>query len=401
VTARAALIFDVYLGYHHARLDAARGVAEVVGIEIAGRSNEYDWAESTAAAHCHTLFPKQRSAEIAPRDLREVLFAHLDAIAPDVVFVPGWSTPAALLSLSWCGLRQCAAIMMCDSTAGDAPRAAVREAPKRALLSGCAAAFVSGSRSARYVQQLGMSAAHVHTGYDVVDVQAFAEGADAARGQAATVRAEWSLPEDYLLCVCRLVEKKNVHGLLAAYRLLRDAASRAVPDLVIAGAGPERARLEALRDSLGLAENVRFLGHVDNVALPALYGLARALVLPSLIEPWGLVVNEAIAAGLPVLISDRCGACDDLVTPSVNGWHFAPDDASSIAAAMSALLAHDDRAALSRASRMKAAQWGLPRFQAGVSASIATALSRRHVPSRTTMLLAETLARLPIPRAVA
>jgi glycosyltransferase involved in cell wall biosynthesis len=99
---------------------------------------------------------------------------------------------------------------------------------------------------------------------------------------------------------------------------LLQAFAQAAPEesiLVFAGAGPQRANLEAEAAQLGIQQRVRFLGFVNQSQLPALYTAANLLVLPSVYEPFAVVVNEAMCCGCPVIVSDQVGAARDLVAP--------------------------------------------------------------------------------------
>ncbi|MEI9973822.1 MAG: glycosyltransferase [Ignavibacteriota bacterium] len=99
---------------------------------------------------------------------------------------------------------------------------------------------------------------------------------------------------------------------------------------MLCGNGP---LLEALRteaERAGIADCVQFAGLKSTRELPAYYAFARCLVLPSTREPWGLVVNEAMASGLPVVVSNRCGSAEDLVEHGANGLVFDPSQASAL-----------------------------------------------------------------------
>jgi len=111
--------------------------------------------------------------------------------------------------------------------------------------------------------------------------------------------------------------------------------------------------------------------------LPAWYGLAGAFVHASTTEQWGLVVNEAMASGLPVLVSERCGCAPDLVKDGVNGFIFDPYDVERLARLMYRLAHGDvDRDAMGRASQEIIADWGLERFADGLAKAVDVAVSR-------------------------
>ena len=144
-------------------------------------------------------------------------------------------------------------------------------------------------------------------------------------------RAELRLPERYFLAVARFVPKKNLPLLLEAFASYRATAGDASWDLVLVGDGPLRGNLEQRIRQQGLEGAVQLQGFLQYEKLPALYGLASAFILPSTSEQWGLVVNEAMAAGLPVAVSSACGSAEDLVQKGVNGWTFEPTDLPSLA----------------------------------------------------------------------
>ncbi|MDX2042428.1 MAG: glycosyltransferase family 4 protein [Acidobacteriota bacterium] len=141
-----------------------------------------------------------------------------------------------------------------------------------------------------------------------------------------------STPRVIFLFVGRLVERKNVRLILQAARRL-DAERFAV---VIAGSGEQLAELKSLAADQA---NVHFLGNVAPADLPAVYGLADVLVLPARDEPWGLVINEAMASGLAIIAHQHCGAAVDLVAED-NGFKLSGFSVEELAAAMNALI-HD------------------------------------------------------------
>jgi glycosyltransferase involved in cell wall biosynthesis len=110
--------------------------------------------------------------------------------------------------------------------------------------------------------------------------------------------------------------------------------------------------------------------------LPNYYGLASAFVLPSISETWGLVVNEAMASGLPVLVSDRCGCAPDLVRDGTNGFTFDPYSVEEIASAMLRVWKMEDgelKRMGAESSRIIAA-WGPERFVSGLELAVVKAL---------------------------
>ena len=268
---------------------------------------------------------------------------------------------------------------MSDSTERDLPRHRWREAVKRRIVALHGSAFVAGTRQRDYLVSLGMAADCVRLGFDVVDNEHFAHGADLARRNAVAERARLGLPERYFLAVCRFVPEKNLLRLIEGYGQYRrrargdgDGAWR----LVIVGDGPLRQEASQLIGARGLADDVSLVGFRQYAELPAYYGLAGAFVHASTMEPWGLVVNEAMAAGLPVIVSERCGCVEDLVTGR-NGYRFDPSDAEGLGRLLHHVAsAGCEREALAREGRAVIAAWTPDRFASGLREAALLALHR-------------------------
>jgi glycosyltransferase involved in cell wall biosynthesis len=327
----------------------------------------YGWAPVTGEPG----FP--RRTLLLGRDPEEVPRAELEALLdtclaqgpqPSAVAVPGWASPGARALLRWAVRHGIPAILMSDSTEADAPRHWPKELAKRQLLRFFRAAFVAGAPQARYLEGLGFASERIFRGYDVVDNAHFAAGAKRAAGRR----------EPFFLASGRFVPKKNFARLLEAYALYRGLAGPMAWGLVLMGDGELRPALESLRTRFGLDGHVAFPGFRQYAELPAWYGRAGAFVLPSTSEQWGLVVNEAMAAGLPVLVSRRCGCAEDLVREGRNGFTFDPLDVPGLATLLRRT-AHGglDLAGMGEAGRMTVADWGLERFVTGLAAAVAAA----------------------------
>jgi len=140
-----------------------------------------------------------------------------------------------------------------------------------------------------------------------------------------------------VLHVGRLIPRKGVDRLLRAVAVARrDASLR----LVLAGSGPEEARLRRLAEALDIEADVEFRGFIDQPALPAAYAEADVFAFPTLDDPFGIVVLEAAASGLPIIGSPFGGAISDLVEDGDSGFVLDPDDTAAWAHAL-VVLAHD------------------------------------------------------------
>lgn len=358
MTVRPAIVIRRIGPYHRARLKALRDAADaVLALEVCRRDETYAWEEEAVPEGISraTLFAREADGrDIAT--LRHRIEGALDTFAPDCVAIPGWAEPAGLMALQWARRHGVPAVVMSDSQAHDAPRRRFAEWAKRAVLSSAGAAFAAGPTSCTYLVQLGMARHRIALGYDAVDNAHFSRGALTAR-QVPGSRERLGLPTRYLLAVARFVPQKNLLTLAGAFN---EARRRGLveADLVIVGEGPQRPALEALA---GPGVLVRPFASYD--ALPALYGLSEGLILPSLVEPWGLVVNEAMAAGRPVIVSEKAGAAPALVEDGVNGF-VCPPTHDGLLGAM-ARHADADADAMGRAAAATIAAWDLDRFVRG------------------------------------
>ena len=296
----------------------------------------------------------------------------LDSAAPDVVFIAGYARRFARATLAYAHARSLPAVLISDSTAHEARRASTIATAKRWIVSSCAAFFVAGTPQARQLETLGADPSQIFPGYDVVDNQAIRARVDALR--LGEVSRSGNNPEPYFLCVSRLVGQKNIPTLIEAARRFYTRRPETRRRVLIAGYGPLIDDLRQKIDSAGISNRVELLGGVPYASMPALYAGATSLILPSTSEPWGLVVNEAMAAGLPVVVSSVCGCAEDLVERDGNGFVFEPFDAEALTNIMMRLDTDADlRKRMSVRSHEIIDEWSLERFRDGASAAIEAA----------------------------
>ena len=196
------------------------------------------------------------------------------------------------------------------------------------------ALVVSSSGGVKYLESLGFAKDCIFLVPTAVDNDWWTDAA--ARVDRNATRAAWHVPADatVVLFCAKLQRWKGPMDLLDAFAQANVANSF----LVFAGDGAERKNLELRALELGIADRVRFLGFLNQSQLPSAYGASDVLVLPSLFEPFGLVVNEAMLCGLPVVVSDRVGAKFDLVRPDENGYVFPAGDINALAAILREIL---------------------------------------------------------------
>lgn len=349
--------FARYGPYHLARLDAAvRAIQplgwKVIGLETSGSDATYSWditMRDGAGAHVITAFPNRVHEQITLAECKRGLHPLLEKLQPDAVAIAGWGSTDAFVVLNWCRKHRVQAIVMSESREADGTRVWWKEWMKHLLIRRFDRALVGGQSHRDYLVKLGLPAEQIRCGYDVVDNAYFRDqssGWRAKKHQAGTAMAP------YFLASNRFVPRKNLIRLLqafAAVRLHEPFVHAPIPDLCLLGDGPERPALLSIAEALSLAVVESAPWEVDSelpVAasaprvflpgfrqidqLPRFYAHACCFVHPAISEPWGLVINEAMASSLPVLCSTNCGAAEELVCDGVNGYLFDPLDTAAI-----------------------------------------------------------------------
>jgi len=325
-----SVIWIDWYAYHVARF---RALAEhpamrgrVSGLELVGGSGVHQSMVFRSADRgelpIETLLPATGWSEAKQSRMAQLLWRKLDQLDPEVVLVPGYYTAPALAAAVWAKRRNRKAILMTETTRGDHERVWWKEAAKGRLIRTLFdAAIAGGNRHVAYLRELQFPTSRIGRFYDVVDNEFFRRGAALSRKTGTP--AQFQLPERYFLYVGRLAPEKNLEALIRSFAAARARGSQS--SLVLVGDGPLRPHLESQVQEAGLGPYVRFAGLKSTSEILPYYSFAHAFVLPSRQEPWGLVVNEAMAAGLPVIVSNRCGCAGDLVMHGINGFLFDAD----------------------------------------------------------------------------
>ncbi len=238
---------------------------------------------------------------------------------PNVINLPGYYEPAMNVVLFYCRLKGIKVIISADSTEGDNPNVGWREALKRFVVSKAHGFFCYGSKSAEYILKLGMKPEQILVANNSVDNDRVDNVHAEALKTRETVKYSYKLRKYNFIYVGRLIDVKNLDNLLTAYKSLADSDW----GLIVLGDGSEEANLKKFKSDNNL-DGICFIEGQPWYDVPKILALADVFVLPSYSEPWGLVVNEAMACGLPVIVSNKCGSAYDAVKEGINGYTFNP-----------------------------------------------------------------------------
>jgi glycosyltransferase involved in cell wall biosynthesis len=283
--------------------------------------------------------------------------AALAETAPDVVLVPGWYSIALMRAIVWARFRGIPVIYRGDTNNAVGPRGwrrVVWRLKTRGLLALYSAYLSVGRRSREYLTANGAAETRIYASPASVDNEEFAS--NAAPHLPCGPRAEARLrlaagPQDFVVLFAGKLEakKRPLDAVRAAASLGRDAL------LVVAGSGPlqDEMRCEAARLDVRLTS----LGFVNQRQMGEVYAAADCLVLPSdAHESWGLVVNEAMATGLPAVVSDHVGCGPDLIIPGKTGETHRAGDVQDLARALERVRARGGRTTMADACRERAAR---------------------------------------------
>ncbi len=387
-----AICFTNFGPYHLARLRtlAVRLVERgdrLLAYEVAGSEQTYPWTRSRhdELFEWVTLFPDRVLETITAESCRWAMIEALEHNRPDAIGMVGYARPESMAAARWARHRRCPAILMSESQEIDRPRTWWKEMVKRRRIGRFDAAVVGGPSHREYLVSLGMPQNRITLGYNAVDNDYFAVS---ARRWREDPHGREGLPEaPYFLSVCRFVPEKNLIRLVDAFtRYRHEVGTHLAWDLVLCGDGPDRAEVDAAVAASGFAHAIHRPGFLQVGDLPRWYAHAGSFVLPSLMEPWGLVANEAAASGLPLLVSSRAGCSYTLVPepPGTTGDRFDPLDTEEISGRLSWIgrMPADDLEAMGRRAQETVAFWGPDRFAQGVLEAIELAGHRRrqHAP---------------------
>jgi glycosyltransferase involved in cell wall biosynthesis len=269
-----------------------------------------------------------RGKDVFTVHLNFSVYHELTIARPDVVISCGWDSLASYLAYLYCRMHGIKYVLWAGSTVYEQSWRRTLSLPLvKYLVRKSDSCIAYGSRAREYLMHLGANERKIFLGWNTVDNSFFSSNASITRQEKELVKSELGITTSLVvLYVGQLIERKGVHDLLRAFSRLKQEYADVT--LLMIGTGREKTNLLDYIQRTHIAD-VILSGFVDYTDLPKYFGISDLLVLPSREEVWGLVINEAMACGLPVITTKKVGASVDLVKHNVNGFvvrDSTPDD---------------------------------------------------------------------------
>lgn len=259
---------------------------------------------------------------------KERLFALIHAFnefKPTILNVTGYFDWAQIILMAYAKSKGVKIVLSSESSSADSNRTKMKEIIKSRIVSLADSFFCFGKTSANYLLSLGVKPSQIAVDHAaVIDEDIIRKNYDQAKLENVQLASQ-TLPKRNFIFAGRLAPEKNLEMLIKAFIQLQNS----IPEtkswgLLFVGEGPLRSSLEKLANDNPIPGNINFAGGWPWHKVPQWLAKSDVLVLPSISEPWGLVVNEAMVCGMPVIVSKNCGCAEDLLKENVNGFIFDP-----------------------------------------------------------------------------
>jgi len=325
---RLLLYFQITMGSAHVArvraLDALPGV-NAKGVQLARRERTRQFHPTSEEANWFVSL-SDGSYETTPSwQIIRAAYSYLNSAKPDAIILDQANDVVQIAIASIARRMGIRSFFRWATTLEDYPRHPIREWLKGLVYRGWDGYLATGSRAERYLQSIGVQQERIHLCGNPVNHIALDHIALDHTG-ATSISAPRN---DRFLFVGRYIPHKNLPRLIDAYASYREGGGTMGLDIAGWAAGGEE-----LKKRAEVLPEIAFHGHVDFEDLIGFYRTCAALVLPSISENWGLVVNEAMHTGAPVLLSDRCGCIPELLEEGGNGFSFDPFSVTSITDAL-------------------------------------------------------------------
>jgi glycosyltransferase involved in cell wall biosynthesis len=338
------------------------------------------WDVPLVGGYRHEILPAlgRRDRLSFWRPVNYGLAARLTRANFEVLWVHGYNRWFHWLAMTWAKIRGLKVLVRDEATRLSGTRNKLKRLAKRIfflILRNLGDGFLAiGTLNAEYYQSYGIAPDRIFSVPYAVDNAFFRDKAQAAAGERESLRRRLGLSpgRPIILFASKLSQVKRGTDLLEAYiQMSPDQVQEPVPYLLFIGEGDQRPSLEARARALNWS-SIKFLGFKNQTELPGYYDLCDVLVLPSIFEPWGLVINEVMNAGRAVVVSDQVGCGPDLVKHGENGYVFKAGDVAGLRAALASILRNQEKCrALGRKSLEIIEKWGIEEDVVGLKQALA------------------------------
>lgn len=282
---------------------------------------------------------KNSSLKIAGKDLFTLfintsLNKELKKIKPDVIVVSGWDQPAYYNAYIYSKFSKTKFVVWSGSTEYEKSlKRTLTKGLVKSLIKGADSFIAYGSRARKYLISLGANAKKIYISHNTTDINKYKTLTDKYRQTANKLKQELGVSgEKIILFYGQLIERKGVMDLVEALRKVQMDLPETT--LLVIGNGQQKKILESKKD----IQNLLVLPDPGDEEICKYFALADVFVLPSKEEVWGLVVNEAMAGGLPVIVSDKAGSSVDLVKNGTNGYIFQSGNTNDLSKKITTIL---------------------------------------------------------------
>lgn len=365
-----------------------------------GFGGQVEWDVPLLGGYRHEVLPRLLDAASISffRPLNRGIYRRLRHGRFDVLWIHGYATLNSWIAMASAKLLGIPVLVRTDSTLIDHPRGRVKLAVKglffRILRKFISGILSVGQRNTEYWRHHLGSAVPVFSIPYAVDNAFFQQQCRAAAETREDLRRELHLQSGrhVILFASKLLARKRCIDLVEAYLQLsadrepeskRSGQAKSKPYLLIVGAGEERARIEERIREAGAEDDIRLLGFRNQSEMPRYYDLCDVFVLPSIHEPWGLVVNEAMNASRAVIVSDEVGCQPDLVRDGENGCVFPARNIAVLKLALERVLADPETChSMGARSRERIEKFSFDRDVDGLMQAFTAAGARRKPAQR-------------------
>ena len=305
------------------------------------------------------------------------LLKEINTFRPSVVIMGGYNNAPMILAAFLNKLLRIKTILATDTTIYDRKRNWIKEILKKIILKSFDYAFCVGTPQINYIKSLGFKTNNIFMAscYAVDEKKIKATYLNSTEDRENKLKL-FGFQKKNFIYVGRLSKEKNIDILLNAFNNIKDKGKDW--GLIIVGDGPYRESLENIVRKEKI-KDVFFTGGKSWTDVPIYYALSDVFILPSISEPWGLVVNEAMICGLPIIISSRVGASFDLIKDGVNGFIFDPFNAKELTELMLRFVNEDvDKSLMGKESKEIIKEFTVEKFALNMFNSLKIILDKNN-----------------------